>query len=114
MTNSTRLYLLIIIALALVVVLLTYHLVVAIQMYHHERDRDRCSHQWYVTGATYTPPTSRGFETSGFSDRGLINRLIHGFTTITQRCSHCHVIRTERKIGKVQIPGRKWTTEKVA
>jgi hypothetical protein len=70
----------------------------------------RCNHEWDVVGAAFTPPIRRKFEYWGFDD---IQRFVHGFTSLTQRCKHCGRTDVTEYFGKVDVPGFTWKKEEV-
>ena len=73
-----------------------------------EVEQSVCPHQWQVTSASFQPPTTRRFESWGFTDPALIRRLLLGLTTVTQQCTRCEKVESYTVAGRAQLPGLNW------
>ena len=73
-------------------------------MFKTKKHAPICIHNWEIIGITYLSPRNN-FEVSGFVSDHYVRVGLEGQSTITQKCTVCNYVDTERHYGRVSVPG---------
>lgn len=66
----------------------------------------RHKHEWRTIARSFTPGVNRvnQVEVRGYEGIIFFERMVRGFTSVTQRCESCGRVAVDEYIGNVIIP----------